>query len=171
MATYTLISSNVLASNASSITFSAIPATYTDLVIKFTARSTSADTDPTNTARLRIDLNGDSSTGSITSLLGNGATTSSFRDAGTNYVLGLQGTNTTSNTFTNGEIYVPSYTASQSKPFSVLAVTETNATTALTSAGANLWANSSAITSVTLQALFGSIVAGSSFHLYGIKNS
>ena len=36
--TYTLISSNVLGSSAASITFSAIPATYTDLVVRVTSR-------------------------------------------------------------------------------------------------------------------------------------
>jgi hypothetical protein len=34
MATYTLIESQVLGSSAASVTFSAIPATYTDLVLK-----------------------------------------------------------------------------------------------------------------------------------------
>ena len=38
--TYTLISSNVLSSSAASVTFSAIPATYTDLVVKTSVRET-----------------------------------------------------------------------------------------------------------------------------------
>ena len=82
----------------------------------------------------------------------------------------MQGTNTTSNTFSNGEIYIPSYVANQSKPFSVLAATENNAAAALTSTAANLWKTNSPVTSVTLQALFGSMVAGSSFYLYGVFN-
>jgi hypothetical protein len=170
--TYTLISSNVLSSNASSVTFSSIPATYTDLVIRFTARSTSADTDPTNTARLRIDLNGDSSTGSITTVLAIGTSTASTtRDSSTNYVLGLPGTNTASNIFSNGEIYIPSYTVSQNKPFSIFAVTENNAAAVIISSAANLWRTTSAVTSVTFQALFGSMVTGSSFYVYGISNA
>jgi len=40
MATYTLISSNVLTSSAASVTFSSIPATYTDLVVRLSARAT-----------------------------------------------------------------------------------------------------------------------------------
>ena len=37
--TYTLISSNVLASSAATVTFSSIPATYTDLVLRVSARN------------------------------------------------------------------------------------------------------------------------------------
>jgi len=40
--TYTLISSNVLGSSAASVTFSAIPSTYTDLVLRISARGLDA---------------------------------------------------------------------------------------------------------------------------------
>ena len=42
--TYTLISSNVLGSSAASVTFSSIPATYTDLVLRVSARTDADDT-------------------------------------------------------------------------------------------------------------------------------
>ena len=44
-ATYTLIASNTLSSAAASVTFSAIPATYTDLVLRYSARSDGASVD------------------------------------------------------------------------------------------------------------------------------
>ena len=41
-ATYTLIASNTLSSSAASVTFSAIPATYTDLVLRWSSRTDNA---------------------------------------------------------------------------------------------------------------------------------
>jgi hypothetical protein len=169
--TYTLIEAQTLTTSAASVTFSAIPATYTDLILKFSARSTYAGTDPTNVSRLRINLNSDSSVGSVTDLYGSGSTATSSRATGTNYAIGLQGTDTTSNTFTNGEFYIPSYTVSQNKPLRSFSATENNGSTAYVSTTANLWRNTDAITSINLGALFGQIDAGSSFYLYGIKNS
>ena len=45
MATYTLISSNVLSSSAASVTFSSIASTYTDLVLRVSARDDRAGSD------------------------------------------------------------------------------------------------------------------------------
>ena len=52
--TYTLISSNVLASSAASVTFSAIPSTYTDLVVRASIRSdATSDADDRPSAETR----------------------------------------------------------------------------------------------------------------------
>jgi hypothetical protein len=40
--TYTLIASNTLGASAASVTFSAIPSTYTDLVVRYSAASCDA---------------------------------------------------------------------------------------------------------------------------------
>ena len=78
----------------------------------------------------------------------------------------------TSNTFGTFEIYLPSYTASQNKPFSGFGVAETNATNTRIGAVAGLYRSTTAISSVKLSLLTGpNFVAGSSFYLYGIKNS
>jgi hypothetical protein len=167
MATYTLISSNVLSSSAASVTFSAIPATYTDLVLKLSVRAAGTD------ATMKIGFNGSTSNFSLTLLAGNGSSAYSDNYAGYGYNMsGYRSKSTdTSNTFGNGEIYIPSYTISQNKPISSIGVSENNATSAFIGAVANLWSNISAITSIEIGSGSGDMAAGSSFYLYGISNA
>jgi hypothetical protein len=168
--TYTLISSNVLSSSAASVTFSAIPSTYTDLVLRWSARL------DTTSSEVDLRFNSDSATNySSTRIVGNGATASSLRISSANNLRFFESANystDTANTFNSMEIYIPSYTVSQNKPFSSFVGTETNATTAYLVAQANLWSNTAAITSIVLDPISSAnFVAGSSFYLYGIKNS
>jgi hypothetical protein len=168
--TYTLIASNVLGSAAASVTFSSIPATYTDLVLRVSARSTYGF--PRDYCQ--IQFNGSTSNlyshtmlegfdGSGTSERGNGSEITQF---------GVPGNTTTANTFGLLEIYIPSYTASINKIVSISGVTENNSTTgAETKALAGLWRNTATITSILFASNNASLVAGSSFYLYGIKNS
>ena len=170
--TYTLISSNVLSSSAASVTFSAIPATYTDLVVRCSARSDAAGTSD----RMRIYFNGET-TGtnySGTNLQGTGSVAASGSDANdAGAILGaIDAATATASTFGNGEIYIPSYTVSQNKPFSDFSASENNATAASIRIYADLWRNTAAITSLQLVVNSGgNFVSGSSFYLYGIKNS
>ena len=171
--TYTLISSNVLSSSAASVTFSAIPATYTDLILRYSARG---DDTGTNVIAA-LTYNGASTNFSDTYFYGTGSATNSQRHSAAAYSLyygGATGNGATANTFGSSEIYIPSYTASQNKPASVFTTTENNATAATIGAAALLWSNTAAITSITLTPFNGTIPAflsGSSFYLYGIKNS
>ncbi len=170
-ATYTLIASNTLSSSAASVTFSAIPATYTDLVLRFSARHDGATSSPIAT---RVTLNGTTTNYSNTKLLGESTGASSGRDTGLAYLSlngGLVPGGATSNTFSNAEIYIPSYTVSQNKPLSYETGCENNSTLALNGAIANLWQNTAAITSIAFAIATGNFVSGSSFFLYGIKNS
>ena len=175
-ATYTLISSNVLSSSAASVLFSSIPATYTDLVLRFSARA-ATDTSPSS---MGIKLNADTGNNSATYLrVTSGPSVVSLNrptpDSG-NYLFDRftdTASDETSNTFSNAEVYIPSYTASQSKPVSLFTVNEANVTTTLYSPniGAGLFANSAAITSITIMNLSGNMASGSSFYLYGISNA
>lgn len=167
-ATMIPIQSITLTGSAASVTFSGIPQTYTDLVFRYSARC-----DAAVSFRLGyIELNSVTSSYSMTYLLGNGGAAVTSRAASQPFVgyIQVNGTSSTSNTFTSGEFYIPNYTASQSKPMSLIDVAETNATTANIMAEAALWQNTSAISSIKF-ALdgSGSLVAGSTFHLYGIK--
>jgi len=67
--TYTLIKGETLASSAASYTFTAIPSTFTDLVLRVSARRSAAG---------RVDLdfyfNADNANNSYTYIRGNGAT-------------------------------------------------------------------------------------------------
>jgi hypothetical protein len=172
--TYTLISSNVLSSSAASVTFSAIPATYTDLVVRYTARHNNAF----SISQLAITFNGSSAANySETVVYGTSTAAASGRQSGSsaidfNYV---DADSATANTFSSNELYIPNYTVSANKPMSWVGVTENNATTnnsAVIVANASLWRDNSAITSITLLALASrNFMVGSSFYLYGISNA
>jgi hypothetical protein len=172
-ATYTLISSNVLTSSQASVTFSAIPATYTDLVLKYSARSDASSIYDF----LQLRINGLSTTiYSDTVMYGNDGV--SFSTRGTNVAqlyaprFGVDGNTATSNTFSNGEIYIPSYTASQNKPIGMFAAQENNSTDAYIAAAAGLIRETGAITSIGLTLITGpNFLSGSSFYLYGISNA
>jgi len=169
--TYTLIASNTLSSSAASVTFSSIPSTYTDLVLRYAARS------DTSTTSLNITLNSDTATNySSTYVYGDGTNAVSGRDtsvANINEAVKSNSSGSTANTFTNDEIYIPSYQASQNKPLSSFAAFETNsATNTYVGVGAHLWRNTAAVTSIQLALAGGAnFVSGSSFFLYGIKSS
>lgn len=169
--TYTLISSNVLTSSAASVTFSAIPSTYTDLVVRWSARSDRSAVSDT----MKLRLNSDSATNySWTYLLGNGSAASSGINSALDYIsLGAADAATaTTNTFANGELYIPNYLASTKKPVSSINAQEDNNTAAQLWGLASLWQGTASITSVQLFPSIGpNFVSGSSFYLYGIKNS
>ena len=168
--TYTLISSNVLASATASVTFSSIPATYTDLLLRLSLRA-ATDGGPEN---IQITFNGATTNYSSTYVEGNGATATSSRYTGQSIIQFpnvIDGTAYTASTFGSTDIYIPSYTASQNKPMAGLGASENNATTAFINATAALWSNTSAITSITIDQSGANYAIGSSFYLYGIKNS
>ena len=167
-ATYTLIASNTLSSSAASVTFSAIPGTYTDLILRWSARHTGATTSPLS---VRVTFNGATTNYSDTNLLGESTGASSGRNTGLayfNFNGGMVAGGATSNTFSNTEIYIPSYASANNKPVNYETGCENNSTLALNGAIAGLWSNTAAITSIGLSTNFAS---GSSFFLYGIKNS
>jgi hypothetical protein len=160
--TYELIAKNILSSSASSITFSSIPSTFTDLLISVSSRNTAVDTENT------FSFNGSSANFSITRLYGNGST----RGADTLYGYSLTTTSGyTADTFSNNSIYIPNYLSSNFKSISIDGVAENNAVASAMVLSAALWSDTAAITSITLQPTSGSYATGSSFYLYGIKNS
>jgi hypothetical protein len=177
MATYTLISSNVLTSSAASVTFSSIPATYTDLVLRASIRGTAAST----FAGAYISINNDSSAlYSLTRLRGSGAAASSAGLSNDFPGFDTQGfawpaANATANTFGSLELYIPNYANStNNKCMSINYVSETNATTAYIYSVAFLYSATTAITSIQLGGVGGGVLdaaTGSSFYLYGISNA
>jgi hypothetical protein len=171
--TYTLIESQVLGSAAPSVTFSSIPATYTDLVLKVSARGSVASTQ----SNLAVELNSDASAlYSAIFLFMTGATPYSQGWTGDTYARtygNTVGSTATANTFSSFELYLPSYTASQNKPLSTFGVTENNsASNATITATANLYRSTAAISAIRFFNNDSSnFVADSSFNLYGISNT
>lgn len=166
--TYNAIATVTVGSGgAANITFSSIPATYTDLVLKLSLRSNRASTwDNT-----QIEIN--SSTANMTSrlLTGNGSTASSG-NVTVFYVGDIPAASATSNTFANQEVYLPNYAGSSNKSGSSDSVAENNATAGFNQLAANLWSQTAAITSVKMYSGNAeNFVQYSTATLYGIKNS
>jgi hypothetical protein len=173
--TYILIASNTLASNALSVTFSSIPASYTDLVIRFSYRTLqSGSTDSTSNFVINGIL---TNIYSATRVFQDGATCNTSRitnatNGSSMIAYGGSGAGTTANTFGNAEIYIPSYLSSQNKPYYSAVTSETDSANTSLAQIALLWRNTGSINQVTLESASGSnYVTGSSFYLYGIKNS
>jgi hypothetical protein len=156
---------------AADIEFTSIPGTYTDLVVKVSARSTSSSGD------CRIELNSSGGTDYSGRLLyGNGTAAASASNSGQALMSwgagAINRSTTTSNTFANTDVYIPNYTSSNNKSVSTDSVEENNATEAYSQLAASLWASSATVTSIKLTPSgSGNFVEYSTATLYGIKNS
>jgi hypothetical protein len=161
-----LASTTVGSGGSASVTFNNIPQNYKDLVIKFSARGGAA-----GFPRFDISFNGSTSSSSGIRLTGNGtaAASSGIPNSPTTGYGGTSGGNDTASTFTNGEIYIPNYTSSNYKSYSVDNVGENNATAALGALVANLWSSPTTITSITFADGNSSFQQYSTFTLYGIR--
>jgi len=157
---------------AGSVTFSSIPQTYTDLVLKSSARSTQSAT----YTSVGLQFNGSATGYSQTWLLADGSTASSTRYSSTSitYPYWASGASATANTFNNGELYIPNYTGNNYKSLLSDSVSENNSS----SAGAvqlilnsSLWSSTSAISSITIYCGSGNFVQYSEFSLYGVLRS
>jgi len=168
-----LIAKNVLGSNATDVTFSSIPGTYTDLYLLISARSNRATVTYDSVILL---LNGDSANNMTgRTLRGNGSAASSFSQAAAKALeidTSATGADATSNTFGSLEVYIPNYAGSTNKSISATAAHETNASTAYIGAVAGLWSNTAAITSIKITPSgANNFVTNSSFFLYGITKA
>ena len=164
--TYSAIQTIVCAGGETSITFNNIPQNYTDLKIVTSARSTSQNG---TTTWADVQLRPTNSTTGLSSKSVYGQGSGAYSNVDTNPTGGFAaGSTATTNTFSNVEIYIPNYTSSNNKSWSVDAVTENNGSVAIAWLGANLWANTSAITSLVIAPIQGSFVQYSTFTLYGI---
>ncbi len=156
--TYVPIATNTLGSNTNTVTFSAIPQTYTDLIIVFNGANTSS-------ADFRIQV-------------GNGSV-----DTGTNYsrtiMFGHSGGVVASGDTNNIAWISSSYTNRSNAIIQIMdySNTTTNKTALIrndissdiTYASVNLWRSTSAINIITLSQPTHNFVSGSTFTLYGIK--
>lgn len=162
---------------ASTIDFSSIPSTYTDLCLKLSLRSSN-----NSNARDYFMMRFNGSSSSIYSnrwMMGyDGGSTVSNSGSAQSYQNTFVGNanDATANTFGNAEIYFPNYAGSTNKSLSADWVAENNASTfyavGLT---AGLWASTSAINQITIYpgnpTPSGNFSQYSTAYLYGIKNS
>ena len=164
MSGWTVIAHQELASDQAKFTFSNIPQTYTDLYIVISTRSAFSSSGTPFTV---IAPNGSLLNLTFRRLSGNGSTAGSDTAP---YSVPTPSSLDTANTFSNGSIYIPNYTSSNNKSFSVDAVDENNGTEAVAQIQAGLWSQTAAITSIEIQAESGTgnLKQYSSVTLYGI---
>jgi hypothetical protein len=163
--TYTLIQKATVGSaGATSIEFTSIPQTFTDLVVRSSLRSDQANLYASST----ISLNNSTSNFTYRFVYGEGAAAASFSGS-TNLSADQNGDTATANTFSNFDMYIPNYTSSNYKSISQDSVTENNGTTAYAELGALLWSNTAAITSIKLSPASTKVWKQySSISLYGV---
>ena len=161
---YELIASSTVGSGGSAdITFSSIPATYTDLCIQASLRESA------NGFVAYVEFNGSSANRTQRRLEGNGASASS--SSGSTIFIIATSTAATASRFSNVSLYIPNYLSSNNKSISIDGFSENNGTTAYANLNASLWSNSSAITSIKLLVTGGLLQQHSTAYLYGIQKS
>lgn len=170
--TYSLIASSTVGSGGqTTIAFTSIPGTYTDLQVVASLR-----TDGTfgNTFYdSYITVNGTNLSWRDLIVVGTAATSS--RNGSTDFVaLGVSSTTTTSSVFGSLSFYIPNYAGSNGKSVTMETVSEQNGSDAVKQLSAGFYSSSSAITSITITPYNSPSVKfaqHSTAYLYGIKNS
>jgi hypothetical protein len=165
--TFTKIASVTVGSGGSStISFTSIPSTYTDLVLLLSGRSNSSNVQD----GCFLTINGVGTNRTFIQLSGNGSNAVAGSGSDT-YIGNADGGSSTSNTFNNCAVYLPNYAGSTNKSFSVDIVAETNATTIGSFLTAGLWSQTTAINALSFNLSSFNFVQYSTATLYGIKNS
>lgn len=171
--TYTLIQSVTVPSGGqNAIDFTSIPSTYTDLLVRVSARKTS-----TGGSNLQLQFNGDTSSSSYQQrmLFGDSVSSpASYNDSSESIgFMYVTLSSATANTFSSTDIYIPNYTGSNQKAMHIDNVTENNTAAAGQVLTAGLWKNSSAINRVYLYIAngAGTFAQYSTASLYGIVKS
>ena len=158
---------------ASSIDFTSIPQTYTDLVIKLSCRTSRASAQ----GLYKITFNATSANYSgiiLYSYSGTSVTseTNSAASGGSTYLIGeyIPAANATASVFSCDEIYIPNYTSSNYKSVSMDLIQENNAADGRQSMTAGLWSNTAAISSIKIESATAStnLAQYSTATLYGV---
>ena len=169
--TYELIASSVLSATATTVTFSSIPQTYTDLVLKTTVRSEYASAQ----SRYRVYVN-TLSTRSIynySALVASGATVGSESAVGNAFWYSQESpaATSTSNTFDSNEWYFADYTATTFNKNGVNYESSISTNLYQYLGGSNLNDPAAITTLYVVMGNSANFSIGSTFYLYGIKKS
>ena len=157
-ATYEKIATNTLSSATTTITFSSIPATYTDLVLVVAGTFTNSG----SSGLLRF--NGDTASNySSTALRGNGTTASSSRSTNKEYIAGNEDGSSL------GQLnYIWNIINYANTTTYKTVLVRTNDAGAFVSTSSGSWRSTSAINSVTFFTGDPGISSGTTLNLYGI---
>lgn len=168
--TYYLISSVTVGSGGSStISFTSIPSTYTDLCLVTSLRSSNSSSD------VALQVNSISAGYSWRQIYGTGSSvsTDTLSNQSTLNRLGRSNpSTTTASIFSSNVTYIPNYAGALYKSFVTEGLYEDNATANRMALISGLMSNTAAISSITLTIDGGgNFVQYSTAYLYGIKNS
>jgi len=152
---------------AANIEFTSIPGTYTDLLLKISARNTG------NASGQHVTFNSSSSSYAAKRLIANNGSTVTTHSGGTASLFALAvDSRATASAFGNAEVYIPNYASSNNKAASLDSVNEENGNTyAYDEISGGSWSNTAAITTVTLTPEAGNYAQYTTATLYGIKNT
>jgi hypothetical protein len=169
---FELISTTTVSTAAFSFTLSSIPQTYTDLLLKINARSNFGSAGHEMQIITNSLTTGYSNRMAYVS--GSSVLSANASNAFHTWAGGVVGTSANAAIFSNCEIYFPNYantTTAKSMSADVTSGGNTAAGAMWINSGVNT--NTAAISSLTLDCWqsFISFVAGTTFTLYGIKNS
>jgi hypothetical protein len=161
--TYTPLANITLTSTDSEIVFSSIPGTYRDLILVCSARGTI-----TTFTNVQMRFNSDTGSNySTVAMYGTGSTQASYSETATNITLEqIARSSDTASVFTPIVTQVMDYSATN-KHKSVL-TRNSSTVSGNVVALASRWANTAAVTSITLYPFGGSFAIGSTFSLYGV---
>lgn len=167
--TYTPIATTTLGSNQSTVSFSSIPSTYTDLILILNAKTNASGSD----SYYGLAFNGDNTSGlySSTRLYGDGSAVSN-RYSNINY-LGLWSMSGNPASFGINILNIQNYANSTTYKTTLARNNNAGATT---QACVGLWRNTNAINSITIypEPVSGAgqlWISGSTFTLYGIASA
>jgi hypothetical protein len=160
------------AGGASSVDFTNIPQTYTDLKVVISGRNTDSGN---NFQAVLLAVNNDGTAGSWRLLWGQNGAAFSGTNSGYLQPSFTSSAANTSNTFSNAEIYFPNYASnSTAKSFSSDFVTENNSSSAnanIYGFYSNLWNNTTPINRLTFTSNISNFVQYTTFTLYGVFNA
>ena len=169
MSTYSPIASVTLSSAQSSVTFSGIPQTYTDLVIVGVGYNSTGDG-----YAPRFDFNSDTGNNySFTQIGGNGSSASSTRSSNranipASWLTGWDTTSTEVGMFTT---HIMNYSNTTTNKTVLSRGNQAAGTYPGTEAVVGLWRSTAAITSIRITADIATFASGSTFNLYGILSA
>lgn len=165
-ATYENIATTTLGSNQTTVSFTSISGSFTDLILVCNARSATASLSDT----YLMTFNGDTANNySRTRLLGTGSAASSGnRTSAPNIDFeGMAGANAASDVFQIAKVQIQNYSNTTTNKTTLIRGDDSNNYVLAT---VGLWRSTSAITSISLATSSGAqFVTGSTFTLYGIK--
>jgi len=165
--TYDNIATTTLGTASANITFSSIPATYTDLRLVLVSTASSGG------SRAYLRFNSDTGTNySFTNISGDGGFPTSARatsQAFINLDAATYGQTTATPNFYSVDIF--SYAGSTNKTVLSTSNQDQNTTNGSVVPQVSLWRSTSAINTVTLSLSSGNYAIGTTATLYGIKNA